>query len=73
MRLAREIETSFTISLVTGPARNNLPLRCVSPGYHHKRFVDAHHIQHWSAGGETSLENLMLLCSQHHKLVHEGG
>jgi len=32
-------------------------------------FVDAS----WSAGGETSLDNLMLLCSQHHKLVHEGG
>ena len=24
-------------------------------------------------GGKTSLDNLMLLCSQHHKLVHEGG
>lgn len=35
--------------------------------------VDAHHIQHWSTGGETRLDNLMLLCSQHHKLVHEGG
>ncbi|MCH8100658.1 MAG: DUF222 domain-containing protein [Proteobacteria bacterium] len=46
---------------------------CAFPGCHHKRFVDAHHIQHWSAGGETSLDNLMLLCSQHHKLVHEGG
>jgi len=46
---------------------------CVFPGCHHKRFVDAHHIQHWSAGGETSLDNLMLLCSQHHKLIHEGG
>ena len=46
---------------------------CAFPGCHHKRFVDAHHIQHWSAGGETSLANLMLLCSQHHKLVHEGG
>ena len=46
---------------------------CAFPGCHHKRFVDAHHIQHWSAGGETSLENLMLLCSKHHRLVHEGG
>ena len=46
---------------------------CSFPGCHHTRFVDAHHIQHWSAGGETSLDNLMLLCSQHHKLVHEGG
>ncbi|MCH8944599.1 MAG: DUF222 domain-containing protein [Proteobacteria bacterium] len=46
---------------------------CAFPGCHHKRFVDAHHIQHWSAGGETSLDNLMLLCSPHHKLVHEGG
>ena len=47
--------------------------RCAFPGCHHTRFVDAHHIRHWSAGGETSLDNLMLLCSQHHKLVHEGG
>ncbi len=46
---------------------------CVFPGCHHKRFVDAHHIRHWSAGGETSLENLMLLCTRHHRLVHEGG
>jgi hypothetical protein len=46
---------------------------CSFPGCHHKRFVDAHHIQHWSAGGDTSLDNLMLLCSRHHRLVHEGG
>ena len=46
---------------------------CAFPGCQHTRFVDAHHIEHWSAGGETSLDNLMLLCSQHHKLVHEGG
>ena len=25
------------------------------------------------AGRETSLENLVLLCSHHHRLVHEGG
>jgi len=46
---------------------------CVFPGCRHRRFVDAHHIRHWSAGGETSLDNLMLLCSRHHRLVHEGG
>ena len=46
---------------------------CVFPGCTHKRFVDAHHIQHWSAGGETSLDNLLLLCTRHHRLVHEGG
>ena len=46
---------------------------CTFPGCTHKRFVDAHHIRHWSAGGETSLKNLMLLCTRHHRLVHEGG
>jgi len=46
---------------------------CTFPGCTHQRFVDAHHIQHWSAGGETSLDNLMLLCTRHHRLVHEGG
>ncbi len=30
-------------------------------------------MKHWSQGGETSLDNLVLLCSRHHRLVHEGG
>ena len=46
---------------------------CAFPGCSHKRFVDAHHIKHWADGGETSVENMVLLCSSHHKLVHEGG
>jgi len=46
---------------------------CSFPGCTHKRFVDAHHIRHWADGGETSLENTQLLCSVHHRLVHEGG
>jgi hypothetical protein len=37
------------------------------------RFTDAHHLEHWADGGETSLGNLVLLCRQHHRLVHEGG
>ncbi|MDZ7769562.1 MAG: DUF222 domain-containing protein [Woeseiaceae bacterium] len=46
---------------------------CRFPGCGRKRFVDAHHIEHWSNGGETGLDNLMLLCGEHHRLVHEGG
>ena len=46
---------------------------CRFPGCAHTRFVDAHHIRHWAEGGETSVENMVLLCSSHHKLVHEGG
>ncbi len=46
---------------------------CRFPGCHRKRFVDGHHIEHWTNGGETSLGNLILLCSMHHRHVHEGG
>lgn len=46
---------------------------CAFPGCTHRRFVDAHHIRHWSQGGETSLDNMMLLCTAHHRRVHEGG
>jgi Domain of unknown function (DUF222)/HNH endonuclease len=46
--------------------------RCQFPGCE-RRFVDAHHIRHWAHGGETSLDNLVLLCRYHHRLVHEGG
>jgi hypothetical protein len=45
---------------------------CRFPGCTHDRFVDAHHIRHWANGGETSLDNLVLLCRRHHRLVHEG-
>jgi hypothetical protein len=37
------------------------------------RFTDAHHIKHWADGGETKLENLLLLCGHHHRLLHEEG
>ena len=37
------------------------------------RFCDAHHITHWADGGETRLDNLVLLCRHHHRAVHEEG
>ena len=32
-----------------------------------------HHIRWWSNGGHTNLDNGILLCTRHHRLVHEGG
>ena len=46
---------------------------CAFPGCTHTRFLHGHHIRHWLHGGETSVDNLALLCTVHHHLVHEGG
>ena len=46
---------------------------CSFPGCGTRRFLAAHHVVHWAQGGATELDNLTLLCSFHHKLVHEGG
>jgi hypothetical protein len=46
---------------------------CRFPGCERKRWVQAHHIVHWGDGGGTDLDNLVLLCSAHHRLIHEGG
>jgi Domain of unknown function (DUF222)/HNH endonuclease len=46
---------------------------CTFPGCESKRFLHAHHIEHWGRGGPTDLDNLVLVCTLHHKLVHEYG
>ena len=51
----------------------NRDKRCRFPGCTNTRSVDGHHVRHWADGGETSLDNLVLLCRHHHHLVHEGG
>ena len=45
--------------------------RCRYPGCGHTRWLQVHHIQHWAQGGTTNLDNLILLCSFHHRFVHE--
>ena len=45
---------------------------CRFPGCQNRR-TDAHHLVHWADGGETVLENLVLLCRRHHRAVHEEG
>jgi hypothetical protein len=46
---------------------------CRFPGCTQRRFLHAHHIEHWAHGGPTDLDNLVQLCRFHHRLVHEGG
>ncbi|MFI5043355.1 MAG: HNH endonuclease signature motif containing protein [Acidimicrobiales bacterium] len=31
-----------------------------------------HHIRYWEHHGSTDLDNLVLLCSRHHRLLHDG-
>lgn len=46
---------------------------CRFPGCGARRFTQAHHIVWWRDGGRTDLDNLLLICSFHHRLVHEYG
>ena len=34
---------------------------------------DGHHLKHWIFDGPTDLDNVVLLCKRHHRMVHEGG
>jgi Domain of unknown function (DUF222)/HNH endonuclease len=46
---------------------------CRFPGCGATRFTEAHHIVWWRDGGRSDLDNLVLICSFHHRLVHELG
>ena len=63
--------------VVAGPTRRALNARdghckwprCDRPA----SWSDAHHVVHWTNGGETDLSNMVLLCHRHHWMAHEGG
>jgi Domain of unknown function (DUF222)/HNH endonuclease len=45
---------------------------CAFPGCDRPPLMcHAHHILPWILGGETKLENLVLLCAHHHRVVHD--
>ncbi len=61
---------------VSTPLRRALYARdrgCTFPGCCRKRYVDGHHLRHWIDGGETTPDNVTLLCTYHHRMLHEGG
>jgi hypothetical protein len=45
---------------------------CQFPGCCASRYVEGHHIIHWADGGETRLDNLVTLCSYHHRELRRG-
>jgi hypothetical protein len=60
--------------VVSAALRRAVVLRdghCRFPGCDRPQsWCDAHHIQHWADGGRTALDNLVLLCRRHHRLIH---
>ena len=46
---------------------------CRFPSCGFTEFIDIHHLDHWSRGGRTDLDNLITLCGRHHNAVHELG
>lgn len=34
-------------------------------------WCEAHHVEYWSRGGATSVDNAALLCSYHHHVIHK--
>jgi hypothetical protein len=62
--------------LVTPALRRALIARdsgCVIPGCGAPPgHCDAHHLIHWADGGTTSIDNLALACTAHHRAIHRG-
>ena len=46
---------------------------CAFPGCGTRpRQCHGHHVEHWAKGGDTGVENLVLLCGFHHRVIHHG-
>src|SRR5437660_200427 len=71
------IDVGRSKRVISGAARKALAARdghCRWPGCERPAsWCDGHHLVHWIHGGTTDLDNLVLLCRRHHRMVHEGG
>ena len=74
-RHGRPIGAGRTTRTVNRRLRRALEHRdrtCVVPGCGSTQGLHAHHIVHWEDGGETELENLVLVCPYHNRAHHRG-
>jgi HNH endonuclease len=64
------------VRFYVGKLRRQLELRdrgCAFPGCDRPpAWTHAHHIVAWYCGGATTLDNGVLLCGHHHRLIHQG-
>jgi len=74
---SQPLDVGRTRRLITPALRTAVcarDIRCVFPNCDRdSHWCDAHHLHHWTNGGETKLDNLILLYRHHHRLIHEGG
>jgi hypothetical protein len=73
---SRVLDLGRSTSVVSPALRKAVKLRdrhCQHPGCRvPAKWCDVHHIVHWTKGGPTDLDNLVLLCRRHHVEHHEG-
>jgi Domain of unknown function (DUF222)/HNH endonuclease len=62
---------------IPAPLFNALVIRdrhCRFPGCDRPpHWTEGHHVRFWEHGGPTRIDNLVLLCSRHHHLLHKPG
>ncbi|QII05847.1 DUF222 domain-containing protein [Rhodococcoides fascians A25f] len=68
------INLARTARTVTAKQKRALTARdhgCAFPGCGKPAaWTEGHHIWHWTDGGPTDMNNLVLLCGFHHRLIH---
>lgn len=77
MGRSEPLDVGRRTAVVPAPLRRAVIVRdgtCRFPGSDRPHpWCDAHHVVHWADGGRTALNNLVLLCRRHHRMLHEGG
>jgi hypothetical protein len=74
-RLGKTVRWSSTAKAPSRTQLRQLIIRdrcCTVPGCGRTRFLHAHHVTYRSRGGKTTLDNLVLLCGEHHRALHDG-
>ncbi|KQR99471.1 HNH endonuclease [Williamsia sp. Leaf354] len=63
----RRLPTHTLLRLVSDRDRG-----CRHPACGRTRHLHAHHVRFWRDGGSTDPDNLIMLCSTHHRALHNG-